>query len=100
MHGPLLSGHELDEIFQEQREAKVSKNLTLHCKRTMYVLENCPLNRAIAGKRVQLLEDEDGQVTIRFQGRILRYRAFPKARWRWRHARRQRGQQVPRGGSR
>jgi hypothetical protein len=44
----------------------------------MYVLENCPLNRAIAGKRVQVLEDEGGQVTIRFQGRMLQYRAFPK----------------------
>jgi Uma2 family endonuclease len=77
-HRRLLSEHVLDEIFQENREAKVSKNLTLHCKRTMYVLENCPLNRAIAGKRVQVLEDEDGQVTIRFQGRMLQYSAFPK----------------------
>lgn len=78
MHRPLLVEHKLDDIFQEHREAKVSKNLTLHLKRTMYVLDNCPANRTIAGKRVQVFEDEGGQVTIRFQGRALRYRAFPK----------------------
>jgi hypothetical protein len=78
MHRPLLPEHKLEEIFQEHRQAKVSKNLTLHCKRTMYVLENCSANRPIAGKHVQVLEDEGGQVTIRFQGRALRYRAFPK----------------------
>jgi transposase len=78
MHRPLLPEHRLDEIFQEHREAKVSKNLTLHCRRTMYVLENCAANQPIAGKRVQVLEDESGQVTIFFQGRALRYRAFPK----------------------
>jgi hypothetical protein len=44
----------------------------------MYVLENCPSNRALAGKRVLVLEDEGGRVTIRFQGRMLQYRAFPK----------------------
>ncbi len=78
MHRPLLPEHKLDDIFQEHREAKVSRNLTLHCKRTMYVIDNCAANRTIAGKRVQVFEDEAGQVTIRFQGRALRFRAFPK----------------------
>lgn len=78
MHRPLLPEHNLEEIFQEHRQARVSKNLTLHSRRTMYVLENCAVNRPIAGKHVQVLEDEGGQVTIHFQGRALWYRAFPK----------------------
>jgi hypothetical protein len=94
IHRPLLPEHKLDQIFQEHREAKVSRNLTLHSNRTMYVLDNCAANRGIAGKRVQILEDEDGQVTIRFQGRALRFRA--QARGSWGYARRHRRQQVSR----
>jgi hypothetical protein len=66
------------QIFQEQREAKVSGQLTLNYKRVLYVLENCAENSCIARKTVQVYEDEDGQVTIRFQGRSLKFRAFPK----------------------
>ena len=44
----------------------------------MYVLENCPANRSLAHKHVTIYEDEDGAVTIRFQGKSLQFRAFPK----------------------
>jgi hypothetical protein len=78
VHRPLLPEQQLTDIFQEQRDAKVTRNLTLHHKRTLYVLENSPANRAIAGKRVRVFEDEAGDVTIRFNGEPLRFRAFPK----------------------
>jgi hypothetical protein len=78
MHRPLLPEQKLVDIFQEQHEAKVSGQLTLNYKRVLYVLENCAENSCIARKTVQVYEDEDGQVTIRFQGRSLKFRAFPK----------------------
>ena len=78
VHRPLLPEQKLMDIFQEQHEAKVSGQLTLNYKRVLYVLENCADNRCMARKTVQVYEDEDGQVTIRFQGRSLKFRAFPK----------------------
>jgi hypothetical protein len=78
VHRPRLPEQKLVDIFQEQREAKVSGQLTLNYKRVLYVLENCAENSCIARKTVQVYEDEDGQVTIRFQGRSLKFRAFPK----------------------
>ena len=78
LHRPLLDEHRLPEIFQEQRQAKVSKNLTLHYKRVMYVLENTPATRAIACKHVCVFEDEMGEVTLLFKGKKLNFRAFPK----------------------
>ncbi len=44
----------------------------------MYVLENTPATRAIAGKRVHILEDEMGEVTLPFKGQKLNFRAFPR----------------------
>jgi hypothetical protein len=78
LHRALLPEQQLVDIFQEQREAKVTSNLTLQYKRVLYVLENCAAYRSIAGKHVRVFENEAGDVTIRFQGKPVRFRAFHK----------------------
>ena len=79
-HRPLLEDMALDDIFKLQEERKVSRNLTLNYKRTLYVLEPTPELQDLKGKRVQVYENDDGQVSIRDpDGRELAARPFSKA---------------------
>ena len=77
-HRLLLPSMVLEDIFQLQEERKVSRNLTLHYKRTLYVLEPTPETHDLKGKRVQIFEDDDGNVSIRANGAKLAVRPFSK----------------------
>ena len=77
-HRPMLPQERLDDVFQWQEERRVTNNLTLHYKRVMYILEPSNLTEAVRGKRVQVFETVDGEVSIRHAGVELRARAFPK----------------------
>ena len=56
----------------------ISHQLTVHHKRTMYLLEPTEEAKAAARKRVTVVEYEDGRVSIRFQGVALAARPFHK----------------------
>jgi transposase len=77
-HRPLLERDDLDDIFTWQEERRVTAQLTVHHKRTMYLLEPTPEAKAAAKKRVTVVEYEDGRVSIRFQGVVLAARPFHK----------------------
>jgi hypothetical protein len=77
-HRPLLERDGLDDIFTWQEERRVTAQLTVHHKRTMYLLEPTAQAKAAARKRVTVVEYEDGRVSIRFQGVALRARPFHK----------------------
>jgi transposase len=77
-HRPMLPHERLDDVFQWQEDRRVTNNLTLHYKRIMYILEPSNLTEAVRGKRVQVFETVDGEVSIRHAGVELRARAFPK----------------------
>jgi transposase len=77
-HRPLLERDCLDDIFTWQEERRVTAQLTVHHKRTMYLLEPTPEAKAPARKRVTVVEYEDGRVSIRFEGVALAARPFHK----------------------
>jgi len=77
-HRPLLDSDVLPEVFTWKEKRKVSKSLTLHYKRVMYLLEDTPQARAAMGCLLDIVEDEHGQVRIRHKGRLLRARSFDK----------------------
>jgi transposase len=77
-HRPLLERDGLDDIFTWQEERRVTAQLTVHHKRTMYLLEPTEEAKAAANKRVTVVEYEDGGVSIRFQGVALAARPFHK----------------------
>ena len=68
----------LDDIFTWQEERRVTAQLTVHHKRTMYLLDPTPEAKAAARKRVIVVEYEDGGVSIRLQGVALAARPFHK----------------------
>jgi transposase len=77
-HRPLTERDCLDDIFTWQEERRVTAQLTVHHKRTMYILEPSEEAKAAAKKRVTVVEYEDGRVSIRFQGVALAARPFHK----------------------
>ena len=77
-HRPLTERDHLDDIFTWQEQRRVTAQLTVHHKRTMYLLEPTPEAKAAAKKRVTVVEYEDGGVSIRFQGVTLAARPFHK----------------------
>jgi len=77
-HRPLLERDGLDDIFTWQEERRVTAQLTVHHKRTMYLLEPTEEAKAAAKKHVTVVEYEDGRVSIRFQGVALAARPFHK----------------------
>jgi hypothetical protein len=77
-HRPLTERDGLDDIFTWQEERRVTAQLTVHHKRTMYLLEPTEEAKAAAKKHVSVVEYEDGRVSIRFQGVALAAHPFHK----------------------
>lgn len=77
-HRPLRDDEDLRDVFCWQEKRKVSRSLTLHYKRVMYVLDRSPVaNRAMC-KHVDIFEQEDGTISIRFEGYELPAQPFDK----------------------
>ncbi len=77
-HRPLLERDGLDDIFTWQEQRRVTAQLTVHHKRTMYLLEPTEEAKAAARKQVTVVEYEDGGVSIRYRGVPLAARPFHK----------------------
>ena len=77
-HRPLRPEENLPEVFTWQEKRKVSRSLTLHYKRVMYLLEATDDARRAMGAYVDVVESEDGEICIRHDGRLLPARAFNK----------------------
>ncbi|MBX2800711.1 MAG: ISNCY family transposase [Myxococcales bacterium] len=78
-HRPLLEHDRLEQIFTWQEERKLTRNLVIHFKRQMFLIEDTEENRALRGRRVRVYEQEDGSVwAIRCGGRDLAFTEFRK----------------------
>ena len=54
-----------------QEERKLSRNLTLHYKRVMYLVEPGPETLPVAGQRCRVYEHEDGRIEVRHANKPL-----------------------------
>jgi transposase len=75
-HRPLRDDEDLDLIFTWQEERKLSRNLTFHYKRVMYLVEPGPETLPLAGERCRVHEHEDGHIEVRHGDKALPCRAF------------------------
>jgi len=77
-HRPLRANETLHQVFTWQETRKVTRSLTLHYKRVMYILDQTDAARRAMGKHVTIYETEDGEVRIVHDDHELSARAFHK----------------------
>ena len=75
-HRPLRDDEDLDLVFTWQAERQLSRNLTIHYKRVMYLVEPGPETQKLAGQRCCIHEHEDGHIEVRHANRLLPCRVF------------------------
>jgi hypothetical protein len=69
-HRALHTDEDLGQIFTPQETRRITRELTVHYKRGLYILEDSVENRRLRGTMALLQEAEDGTVTIRAHGRV------------------------------
>jgi hypothetical protein len=77
-HRALRPDEELDLIFSWRELRKVTKDLTLHYERKLFLLEDNPENRRLIGKYLEVFQFPDGRIEIRVAGRSLPYSVYEK----------------------
>jgi len=77
-HRPLRPEDDLAQLFTLQETRRISRQLTVHYKRDLYVLEDSVAIRRLRGAAIIVSEAEDGTVTLRSNGRVLPARLYPK----------------------
>ena len=79
-HRPLRIDEDLALIFTWQEDRKISKELTLHYRRGVYLIESSPETLKLRGKRCRVHTYADGRIELRYRGRSLRFKAFDENR--------------------
>jgi hypothetical protein len=79
-HRPVREDEDLARIFTWQEDRKVSKNLTLHYKRGLYLIDPGPEAQRLRGKRCRVHEYADGRLELREDGETFPYSAFEEKR--------------------
>lgn len=77
-HRQLLPQDDLGRAFSWQEQRRLTKNLALHYKRVLYVVDATEASDRARGKLVDVREDADGTVHIEYRGTELSARAFAK----------------------
>jgi len=77
-HRVLRSDEELDLIFCWRELRKVTKALTLHYERKLYLLADTAANRRLIGKYIEVFQYPDGRIEIRVAGVALPYSLYDK----------------------
>jgi hypothetical protein len=77
-HRALRPDEALRLIFSWRELRKVTKDLTLHYERKLFLLEDIPENRRLIGKYLEVFQFPDGRVEIRIAGRAVPYSVYEK----------------------
>jgi transposase len=77
-HRPIRSDENLDEIFAWREQRKVTKSLTLHYERKLYLLPDVPELRRLIGKYLDVYQYPDGRIEIRAAGQCVPYSIYEK----------------------
>ncbi len=77
-HRPLRPEDDLDQLFTLQETRRITRQLTVHYKRDLYVIDDSVATRRLRGAVALVSEAENGTVTIRAHGAVLPARLYPK----------------------
>lgn len=79
MHRPIReTSADLDDIFAWQVVRKLSKSLTFQYDQIVYLVENIEENSRLVHENVLILEYPNGDISVRYGHRALRYKVFDK----------------------
>jgi len=78
MHRPLRDTDDLDYTFCWREQRKLSKNLVVHYKRVMYLVEPTHENKGFAQNKIDILEWVDGSVELWCDGVKLDHSIYDK----------------------
>jgi hypothetical protein len=79
-HRPVRDDEDLSRIFTWQEDRKISKELTLHYRSNVYLIDPNPETLRLRGRMCRVYADARGRVEVRREGRSLPFRAFHKLR--------------------
>jgi len=79
-HRPVRDDEDLTLVFTCQEDRKISRELTLHFRSGLYLIEPNPETLELRGQRCRVHEYADGRLDLRHQGRSLPFRAFDEQR--------------------
>jgi hypothetical protein len=77
-HRPVRTDEDLASIFCWRELRKVTKSLTLHYQRKLYLLTETPNARRLIGKYVEVFQFPDGRIEIRAGGMVVPYSVYDK----------------------
>jgi transposase len=77
-HRALRADEDLDLVFCWRELRKVTKALTLHYERKLYLLADTADNRRLIGKYLEIFQYPNGRVEIRVAGESLPYSIYEK----------------------
>ena len=77
-HRALRADEDLDLIFCWRELRKVTKALTLHYERKLYLLADTAATRRLIGKYIEVFQYPDGRIEIRVAGQSLPYSTYDK----------------------
>jgi transposase len=77
-HRPLLPGQNLEKILSTKEYRKVSKNLEVQYKNTIYQIELKAHSTNICGVKIAIFEGVDGKLTMEYKGRELSFKEYGK----------------------
>jgi hypothetical protein len=77
-HRALRADEDLDLVFSWRELRKVTKALTLHYERKLYLLADTAANRRLIGKYIEVFQFPDGRIEIRVAGVSLPYSIYEK----------------------
>lgn len=69
---------DLDDIFSWQEIRKLSKSLTFHYDKMIYLVEPTEENTRIAGENIKVFDYPDGTLAFKYGHRALSYQVFDK----------------------
>lgn len=77
-HRAIRTDEDLGSIFSWRELRKVTKALTLHYERKLYMLADTAINRGLIGKYLEFFQYPDGRIEIRAGGVSLPYSMYDK----------------------
>ena len=81
-HRKVLLEHDLSKIFSIKQYRKVSKNLEIQYKNTIYQLVQESPSKSLYKAQVTVIESKNGEVEIEYNGRILPSRKLEKQEYK------------------
>lgn len=79
-HRPVQDEDQVDDIVRWEVTRKVTKSLSVHYNKVMFLLDDSPCARTAIGKLVTVCDFPDGRIEIRHEGVPLPYRTYDKMR--------------------